>query len=442
MGWFDAKSWKLRRKIRDLQSDLKEAEAQGKYVVEDGLFFAELEDMGEMTMMVFGTTDILAAQEETVIRGFFDRNGFAVEKAKINREHNGLDDVEIIPPEEFTRQVGRALKNGGYRMVDDSEREMFPDLGKKIFPLSALIRSISSLFAAHAQKVISTTSIKNNKEGNRLLHWLPRIVEALAKKVDSQAVEIVQPHFEDAYDQFYRMIMHGNAAAQDSPSKREYHTPAPEPPKPTQERPGASTARLMAEQAPAPARQEPPARPAPQAVGGELGLKFAEALARIYKSLIRANPSRCVRNSQTVLEELNSLFEATATCVMVKVPQGHGLSIHAQAGKKLIWGEGRGGEGFAISSSILSACVKAREVIAQTKPAEPRAGGGGLDSSMVAYGIDATAAGPVVVNNDICAIVYLDRRGGKQAFSDAEKQLLARATQVFEQYPDLLLGLT
>ena len=46
MGWFDKKSWQMRRKIKDLQADLREAERDGKYVKEGGLFFAELEDMG------------------------------------------------------------------------------------------------------------------------------------------------------------------------------------------------------------------------------------------------------------------------------------------------------------------------------------------------------------------------------------------------------------
>src|SRR4051812_39413662 len=101
MGWFDKKSWQKRRKIKDLQSDLREAEREGRFVVEQGLFFAELEDMGDATMMVFGASSDLSGSEEAVIRQFFDRNGFGVERLKLDRAHTGLADVEIIPPEEF-----------------------------------------------------------------------------------------------------------------------------------------------------------------------------------------------------------------------------------------------------------------------------------------------------------------------------------------------------
>ena len=123
MGWFDKKSWQLRRKIRDLQAELATAERDGKYVVEQGLFFAELQEMGDQTIMVLGTADHLDTEEETVIRNFFGRNGFAVENMRLDKSQKTLASVEIIPPQELTRRVARQLKEAGYRLIDDSDQE-------------------------------------------------------------------------------------------------------------------------------------------------------------------------------------------------------------------------------------------------------------------------------------------------------------------------------
>ena len=155
--WFDKKSWRLRRKIKDLQADLREAEKEGRYVLEDGLFFAELEDMGEMTMLVFGATDILSAQEESVIRGFFDRNGFTVHRLKIDRSQSHLAEVEIIPPSEMVRHIARRLKADGYKVLDDSKQETPSDLGHRIVTLSGLVRTIVILFCDRVQQLIAKT---------------------------------------------------------------------------------------------------------------------------------------------------------------------------------------------------------------------------------------------------------------------------------------------
>src|SRR5690606_19338710 len=126
MGWFDKKSWQLRRKIRDLQSELAAAERDGKYVIEQGLFFAELQEMGDQTMMVLGATDQLDSSEEDVIRNFFERNGFTVELLRLDKSHKGLAAVEIIPPEELIKHVARGLQDKGFRIIDDSEQERAP----------------------------------------------------------------------------------------------------------------------------------------------------------------------------------------------------------------------------------------------------------------------------------------------------------------------------
>lgn len=147
MGWFDKKSWQLRRKIRDLQSELAIAEREGKYVLEQGLFFAELQDMADNTIMVLGTAEHLDAEEENIIRNFFDRNGFTVEALRLDKTQKTLANVEIIPPEELTRRVARALKEDGYKLIDDSDQERPANLEKKTVTLSAIIRAILALFA-------------------------------------------------------------------------------------------------------------------------------------------------------------------------------------------------------------------------------------------------------------------------------------------------------
>jgi len=208
MGWFDKKSWQLRQKIKDLQTELAFAEREGKYVVEQGLFFAELDEMGDATLMLLGKADHLDAEEEPVVRTFFDRNGFTVERLRLDRTQRNLSDVEIIPPEELTRHVARILKSNGYRMLDDSEHERPAELDNKIFPLSAVVRSVSALFAEHVHHIIVTTSIKMNMEGNRLLHWLPLIHDALIRKIGPDAPEVARDAFFDGYNHYYARFGH------------------------------------------------------------------------------------------------------------------------------------------------------------------------------------------------------------------------------------------
>lgn len=441
MGWFDKKSWRLRRKIKDLQADLREAEKEGKFVVEQGLFFAELEDMGEMTMMVFGTVDTLASQEESVIQTFFERNGFTVARLKLDRTHTQVAEVEIIAPEEFTRVVGRGLKGDGFKMLDDSETERRANIEQKIFPLSALVRSITVLFAERIQEVISTTSIKMNKEGNRLLHWMPKIVQNLRMKLPDEAIEAARPHFETAYQQFYARLGKGGEV---SPS-RQVKPPAPDetreaipaiafPSKSDVTAPTARGGKTAAVTAPAPAVT------APASATSELATLMRDrdaalTTAAMYKSLVKSSASRCVSNAETLLLEVNKFFDAAATCMMVKVPKGHGLTIHAQAGKKLEWGEGAEGTGFAVSASVLSNCISRRQVVLNND------NGADPTQSMLMHQINATAAAPVAVNDEIVGILYVDRRGGFRPFTEQDSKYLETMAKVFQEFPDLTLGI-
>lgn len=447
MGWFDKKSWRLRRKIKDLQADLRDAEREGKFVVEQGLFFAELEDMGEMTMMVFGTTDVLASQEESVIRAFFDRNGFAVEQIKLDKDRTGLAAIEIIPPEEMVKIVGRALKSEGFRVVDDSERERQSDLEKKVYTLSSLVRAISIMFSQRVQDVISTTALKMNKEGNRLLHWMPKIVETLKRKLSTEVLEVARPGFDAAYDQLFRSIGQGPAPVVDKAKQADREripmaggrpaapvideaTPVIKP-----------TLRSLPDSLPPiPVRSTGKAPESGGTGGGDLyramrRKDIAEMTARMLKSLIHATPNRCVHNSELILAEINTFYRAAATCLMVKIPHGKGLTIHAQAGTKLTWSESGEGDGFAVSSQILATCIKTREaVIHDGRDAGP-------SSSMVKHHISTTAAVPIFHNDDIVAILYVDRRDDPQPFTKEDCAELAEISTVFKEFPDLTLGL-
>ncbi len=501
MSWFDKRSWRLKRKIKDLQAELREAEEQGKFIVEEGIFFAELEDMGDQTMMAFGT-DLLASAEESVIRTFLDRNGFTVDRLKLDPARTGLADVEILPPEEMTRSVARHLKGDGYKLVDDSEKELAPNLPAKILTLSALMRAMTYLFLEQVHHVIANTRVKNNKEGNRLLHWLPKIMEFLENKVDMFTIDIIRPGFEAGYEEFYGQV-----------GKPATSRPAPVPPPSSQTRqperipsvqfpmktPGGSevksektpetrpdpkpeprtgaadplrgpipipipSAPIAPSPAPAPPPPQRPVAPPPPPVSAsapvsvppssgtamaasarpqadsrelkrlERARATAETLAHMYKSLVKANASRCVRNCEPLLEEIRSLYRATATCLLVKVPQGHGLTIHAQAGKKLQWGDG-GGEGFPISSTVINDCIHKQAVVSTVS------GGGDPSTSMVIHNIESAAAAPVNIRGDVAAILYVDRREGAGIFDKDDCALLELLVQPFEDFPDLTLGL-
>ncbi|RMH28929.1 MAG: GAF domain-containing protein [Candidatus Hydrogenedentota bacterium] len=477
LGWFDKKSWRLRRKIKDLQADLREAEREGRFILEDGIFFAELEDMGEMTMLVFGATDVLSAQEESVIRSFFDRNGFTVHRLKIDHTQSHLSEVEIIPPEEMVRYIARLLKGLGFKVVDDSQREIPSNLAAKIVSLSGLVRGITIMFCDHVKNVIATTRVKMNKEGNRLLHWLPRIVENLSAKVSPELLELLRQAFDLAYSRFYSNVGQGSAQSKaGSPSTAVPSAQSRPPSSPIERIPSISFPAKEASsrgelRAPKPSQSPPPsslpseigpptaslplvgvtgtpppdvarAKP-PQAVTADdqrevlrlmKDLDAAETVAKMYRKLIKAHPSRCVRNAEGLLEEVQRLFRATATCVLVKVPHGHGVTIHAQAGKKLVWGaEGR--EGFPVCTSVVADCLRRQKPVAtgseKTAPSE----------SMVLHQIECAAAAPVVLNGNVIGILYVDRREGLSEFDAHDLRALEKVVKVFEEFPDLTLGL-
>ena len=60
---------------------------------------------------------------------------------------------------------------------------------------------------------------------------------------------------------------------------------------------------------------------------------------------------------------------------------------------------------------------------------------------MMTHNIDAAAAAPIVIQDEIVGILYIDRRGGVRHFSEDDCETLVKCAQVFREFPDLTLGL-
>ena len=441
MGWFDKNSWKRRSKLNDLRNELAVAEKQGRFLREDGLYFAELDDMGAATMVIFAGSDALASQEEDVIKGFFDRNGFTVDTLKVAPDGLTLDTVEIIPHDELIRGVGRALKNNGYRLVDDSEKEVPANLDENIVPLSALVRAITGLFARRAHYVIKQTRIKLNKEGNRLLHWMPAIASASLGKVQDEVIQLIAPEFDAAYAGLYGTTQQlpgleplGTAPPQKQP---EPVVPQTEPQSPRQFTVQAKAENTASNVIPnnvnlfnAPASANPDAEKRAQS--------FTDLLSKLTKMLVRSTPNQCVSNSKQILAEINAFFSATASAVLRKPENADGLAIFAQAGKDLTWGgAAKSQASYPIAKSLLAECIQTR------KPAiGGNDDGNDLTKSMVSNNIVSAMALPIMLNNNVCGILYIDRRGFAYSFNAGEVEMLQKIVKdIFQEFTDYTLGL-
>jgi GAF domain-containing protein len=122
---------------------------------------------------------------------------------------------------------------------------------------------------------------------------------------------------------------------------------------------------------------------------------------------------------------------------MKKIPGTSNISIHAQAGQKLTWGEGADGTGFAISSSTISECLRTRAAVSREQ-----AESGDANTSMVMHNISSSAAVPIIISDEVVGVLYLDRRGGVRPFSDSEKEALTRLAGVFAEFPETTLGIS
>lgn len=397
MGWFDRNSWKRRGKLNDLRAELSKAEDEGKFIKEDGLYFAELRDMGNETLMVFAGSNTLASQEETFVNNFFDRNGFTVDTIKISSDGLSLDKVEIIPHDELIRYVGRALKTNGYRLIDDSDKAIDAKLSESIVPLSTLVRAITGLFSERVESVIKQTRIKDNKEGNRLLHWLPKIAAASFDKVPTDAVDLIRPLFNDAYAGLY------------------------------------STTHVFGE------TKQPETTPSPSVVAAPQQQitkeDYSEMSKRITAMLVRSTPNQCISNSTNILKEINSFLNATASALLMRPLNSQGLAIFAQAGnKELAWGKGNlHPNAVPIAESLILKCVSTKSLAINER--------NDLSNSMIANNISSALAMPITVNGELCGILYIDRRGASKPFSGTETAIIGRIVkEIFEEFSDYTLG--
>ena len=504
MRFFDRKGWQLKQKIKDLRNELKAAEREGRFVREQGLFFAELEDMGAQTIALMGTMDAHAAQEVSVIKSFFDRNGFEVGSLELNKGFSEVEEVELLPPPEMLKYVADSIEHAGWEVVDDGDKERPFSAEQKFYPVSVLIRAVGSLFCQKVFDAVAGTRIKNNKEGNRLLSWMPSINNVLKRRANPQAVATARSAFDDAYAYFYegghdtdvpltpvtsaieetQETTDRNPLAPVAPPKRKKEEPKREAaPKKAERKAGASPQRpgsptsleraqkeltrelknelqkaltrvssrvsglveeklggLQVEPASSPSQAS--AGPAP---GSSADRQQLEKLARnvqvnrvlgaMYHSLIRANASRCVHNTEALLHFVNRLFEASATCVLKRAPNNT-MTVFAQAGKKLTWGE-TGAKGYAISTTIIRDCLIRKGVVTSS----PMTGAADPSASMVQFNIDTAAAAPVVIDDEIVAAIYLDRREAKDSFTPEESEVLGQIAKVFQEFPDLTLAL-
>ena len=497
MGFFDKNSRQLRRKIKDLRAELKQAEQDCKFIVHEGIFFAEMEGMGDMTMQVFSTADLHDSQEQEVIRTFFDRNGFTVESFKMDRERRGLRDVEIVPPNEMLKMMIARLQEEGWRVTDEEDTNNTFSVDARTMPVEDLAAATSMMFSENVRKIVASTGIKITKEGNRLLSWMPMLIKTLEKKVDPDAIEKTRPIYEDAYAYFYLRdfdkgqqptptpppastptptlapdaqeppVASRAAVSDEAPIPKPIPKPKPAPPRPKTVRAAASSsqqvrpivdeARRMFEETFArfaiklekrvstmlagsatPAGEASPAIPSD--IEEQIGRlthseQLAKVLAAMYQSLVKANPSRCVKNAETLLHPINRLMNASATCVLLRMPQTNRMTIFAQSGDKLSWGEGKGGKGFQVSTTVIRDCVKQRAV-ATSQPM-----GGDPSESQILFKIESTAAAPVTVDGELMGVLYVDRRNNPSPFTEEDTKILSKLAEVFEQYPDLTLGL-
>lgn len=490
MGFFDRKTWQLRRKLKDLQSELKHAEQEGRFLRAEGLYFAELEDMGEQTMMLMGTVDSLAAQEISVLQTFLDRNGYQVEAIKLNRDKTAIQEAEFLPPGEMVQHVSRLLEDRGWTVMDDGDSHKSFDREARILPLSSLIPAVDLVFARKVRQLVAKTKIKKNKEGNILLQWLPSMIESLEGHILPDVIETVSPLFAHAHEYLYEggpdlrkprekrkgeSTDAGSAPKSAPPTKKESTDPGRKPPSAPPERPSPSgpspdrirheighelreelrngfdqaypqlALRLSTMLDERLSRLQSAAEVSTAGQGGRASREdiarltaaelFARTGAAMYHSLIRANPQRCVTNAEALLKHVNRLFESTATCLLKRSPSD-AMTVFAQAGKLLVWGDS-GAEGFPISTTIVRECVQQRAAVASS----PEPGGADPSQSMIQHGIEACAAAPVIVNGELVAVLYLDRRETLNPFSAEEVKMAGRIAKVFQEFADLTLGI-
>lgn len=423
MGWFDKKSWQLRRKIRDLQSELAVAERDGKYVVEQGLFFAELQEMGESTLMVLGTADHLDSEEETIVRNFLERNGFSVEKLRLDSSGRTLAAVEIIPPHELTRRVAKDLKEAGFKLLDDSDHERESRPEEKLLTLSGIVRAITVLFTTFVyQLIINNDPIKMNMEGNRLLHWMPLIRDVTGEKVGEELVDLCREPFVDAYNHYYGQL--GRMENPELLMQLKEETPQP----------GDLNSAFEVEET----RGTRGVSPVDGFVGGdhetvglevaggsEHDLKVTIALANIYKGLVGASREQPKQNSEAVLDIIANVFEARSACLVVRSGNDSALQVRSHSsgmGCLTTDDDGR----IMGSTAALEKAIESRKATL-------------IDASENGSIQARAAVMPLVLPDGGDALIMLAEPKISKEPERARPEHLQLLTKVFWEFPDLLI---
>ena len=116
-----------------------------------------------------------------------------------------------------------------------------------------------------------------------------------------------------------------------------------------------------------------------------------------------------------------------------------GVSVgrHGQVLGVIATANGSNGIQAAGSASIVSNCILQKMVVTST----PGLSGGDPSSSMIQFKIEATVAAPIVVDGEIVAILYQDRRDAATPFSPEDVKLFGRTARIFQEFPDLTLGM-
>ncbi len=464
MGLFDKRARLLKDKILDLNVRLAKAAQEKDYRVEQGVYFANLPNMGESTQILMAV-DLHAGGEDSVIRAFFDRNGFTVGELKLDRSHGRVHDIEITPPEELVTSMAIVMRSEDFHVIDDREQPQAFNFLQRTCPISALSRALCVLFTERVKKLIEGSAVKHTREGNRLLSWVPEVGTALRKKVDGGVIYALEYYFDEAFEHFYSGDLRKDGGeksqfqlrlekAVESGQADEFSIDqlfqAPEPPpadaaspKPTPAKPrtGAPAEQPISFDDRALSRKRTAEQPAPSPRPAthdkeeirklKRGAQLTKTFAIMYRSLVDTGPADAAHNAETLLQHLNQLFRALASCVLVREHASDSMTPYARAGEPLVWSSA---SGRSISGHLVRECVKRRSVASGVAPDGP-----GADQDVASRQVYAAAV-PLLVNNSIQGVLYLERQCGKDGFRKDHLKMLNRLSQVFEEFPHLTIG--
>jgi hypothetical protein len=364
--------------------------------------------------------------------------------------------------------MGRELKGLGYRMIDDSERTPRPfNEEERTYPLSVLLTIATALFAERVRRIIvENEHIRNNKEGARLLSWMPEILAFAHQRHGDRAVEIAREPFRRAFNKHYLGMVEAAEGSAPAPrsqkdaieqfrrTREQQQVPADDDApsvgggsstSPSRRGPGFGASPSQARTV----TSEQVADPAggggvagggfgsgtlgrvatggqavlggaggrAVSVGGSGDAAIEHARAEIYRSLVRTKSSRCVRNATHALEYIVGALGVDAAVLMVRHPGQDGLMMFAQAGEQLVAG----------SSD------QHRPVRMETIASAMRGGGTLVDAGTIGV--------PLKIDGEIVAVLYLDAQQSGRGLGQRERDGAEQLGATLAEFPDLTLGL-